>query len=54
MKSAELPGVKFLPVLLALAGLGSLLITGALGATLVYGAQNDPFVSAVNRLLFGH
>lgn len=39
--------------LLAIIGFLGLSLVGALGATLVYGAEFDPITSLVNRMLFG-
>ena len=39
-------------ILLASAGLIAILITGGLGASIVYGPDTDPFVSFVYKLFF--
>ncbi len=36
---------------MAVAGLAALLVTAALGVTIVYGATNDPFTHAVNTVI---
>lgn len=41
-----------LTILLAIAGLAALMITGALGATIVYGPDQDIFTSVIYRFFF--
>lgn len=42
----------WIQVILSLAGLTTLFITGALGAVIVYGPDIDPFVSIIYKLFF--
>lgn len=42
---------SFIAVILAMLGFAALLVTGALGAAIVYGPMADPFVNFVYKLL---